>query len=109
MQRRLGELLLPESDAVGLQLEIQRLPSGFRKSNTTSEVPDRFFFGRLLCCRHSRDAGRILSLTHTLERELFGISLQVSEAQRPFVDNDTTKRLGFTLIGYFTREHTSHA
>jgi len=37
MQRRLGELLLPESDAVGLQLEIQRLPSGFRKSKKTEE------------------------------------------------------------------------
>jgi transcriptional regulator with XRE-family HTH domain len=40
MQRRLGELSAPESDAIGLQMEIQRLPNGFRRSKKSADKFD---------------------------------------------------------------------
>lgn len=40
LQRRLADLLTPENDTVGLQLELQRLPSGFRRSRKATEKFD---------------------------------------------------------------------
>jgi len=40
MHRRLGDLIAPETDRVGLQEDIRRLPRDFRRSVTQNEITD---------------------------------------------------------------------
>jgi len=38
MHRRLGDLVAPETDQIGLQKDIRHLPRGFRKSRMQTDV-----------------------------------------------------------------------
>lgn len=40
MHRRLGNLVAPETDQIGLQEDIRNLPKGFRKSKKQAELTD---------------------------------------------------------------------